>query len=81
MIDANVNMEVLSSDVKQDTWGIDRSQMAIKEIIIGAITGIIKKTFKRYDHFEYKVRVVGNVIVARKKTKRELRRAKRQHKQ
>lgn len=81
MIDANVNMEVLSSDVKQDTWGIDRSQMAIKEIIIGAITGIIKKTFKRYDHFEYKVRVVGNVIVARKKTKRELRRAKRQLKQ
>ena len=67
MIDANVNMELLSSDVKQDTWGIDRSQMALKEVIIGAITGVTKKVFKHFDHFEYKVRVVGNVIVERKK--------------
>lgn len=78
MIDANINMDLLSSDVKQDTWGIDRSQMAIKEIILGGITGVIKKLFKRYDHFEYKVRVVGNKVVGRKLTPREKRRLKKQ---
>ena len=78
MIDANIHMDILSSDVKQDTWGIDRSQMAIKEIILGGFTGIIKKLFKRYDHFEYKVRVVGNKVVGRKKTRRETRRLKKQ---
>ena len=67
MIDANVNMALLSSDVKQDTWGIDRSKMSLKEVIIGAMTGATKKLFKHFDHFEYKVRVVGNVIVERKK--------------
>lgn len=76
VVDANLNMEQLSSDVKQDTWGIDRSQMALKEVIIGAITGTIKKLFKEYDHFEYKTRVVGNKIVGRRKTHREMRKEK-----
>lgn len=67
MIDANVNMNLLSSDVKQDTWGIDRHRMSVKENIIGAFTGFTKKMFKLFHHFEYKVRVVNNVIVERQK--------------
>ena len=67
MIDANVNMDVLGSDIQQDSWGIDRSQMSKKEVIIGYITGGIKRLFKRYDHFEYKIRVYKNKVVERKK--------------
>lgn len=80
VVDANLNMELLSSDVKQDTWGIDRKQMALKEVVIGAITGAIKRLFKEYDHFEYKTRVVGNKIVGRRKTNREIWKEKRQKK-
>ena len=76
VVDANLNMELLSSDVKQDTWGIDRSQMSLKEVVIGAVTGTIKRLFKEYDHFEYKTRVVGNKIVGRRKTWRETRKEK-----
>ena len=62
MIDANLNMELLSSDVKQDTWGIDRSQMSLKENVFRAITGIILKIFKRFDHFEYKTFIYQNSV-------------------
>jgi hypothetical protein len=67
MIDANVNMDVLGSDIQQNSWGIDRSQMSKKEVLIGYITGAIKRLFKRYDHFEYKIRVYKNKVVERKK--------------
>lgn len=62
MIDANLNMELLSSDVKQDTWGINRSQMPFKENLFRAITGITLKFFKRIDHFEYKIFIYQNTI-------------------
>ena len=67
MIDANVNMDVLGSDIQQNSWGIDRSQMSKKEVLIDYITGAIKRLFKRYDHFEYKIRVYKNKVVERKK--------------
>ncbi len=67
VIDANLNMELLSSDVKQDTWGIDRSQMSVKENIIRALTSFPVKIFKRYDHYEYKTFIYKNQIRARKK--------------
>ena len=67
MIDANLNMALLSSDVNQDAWGIDRSQMSFKENIMRALTSFIVKIFKRYDHYEYKTLIYDNEIRARKK--------------
>ncbi len=66
MVDANTNMELLSSDVKQDSWGIDRKKMSPKEIILGAFAGIVKKLFKLTGHFESKVRIIDNMIVEKK---------------
>lgn len=63
MIDANMNMGLLGSDVKQDSWSLDRSRMSLKEIVIGAFTGIIKRLFKLLGHFEAKVRILNNEIV------------------
>ena len=63
MVDANVKMDLLGSDVKQDSWSIDRSRMAFKEVVIGAITGFTKKIFKLFHHFEYKVRILDNQVV------------------
>ncbi len=63
MIDANMNMDLLSSDVKQDNWSIDRSRMAWKEVVIGYVAGFIKIMFKMFHHFEHKVRIIDNVIV------------------
>lgn len=63
MIDANMNMGMLGSDVKQDSWSLDRSRMSLKEIVIGAFTGILKRLFKLMGHFEAKVRILNNEIV------------------
>lgn len=67
MIDANLNMELLSSDVKQDTWGINRSKMSLKENILRAVTSFPVKIFKRYDHYEYKTFIYKNEIHKRNK--------------
>ena len=56
-------MDLLSSDVMQDSWTIDRSNMSKKEVLIGGLVGIIKRAFKLCHHFESKVRVIDNVIV------------------
>ena len=63
MVDANMNMDLLSSDVKQDNWSIDRSRMSLKENLVSYYTGFIKKAFKAFHHFERKVRIIDNVIV------------------
>ena len=63
MIDANMNMGMLGSDVKQDSWSLDRSRMSLKEIVVGALTGIVKRLFKLMGHFEAKVRILNNEIV------------------
>ena len=65
MIDANMNMDLLSSDVKQDNWTVHRSQMSLKENIIGLTNGFLKKMFKLFGHFEFKVRIFENNIVER----------------
>lgn len=72
MIDANLNMELLSSDVQQDTWGIDRSQMSLKENIMRAITSFPVRIFKYYDHYQYKTFVYNNKVYhTRKKRKKK----------
>lgn len=67
MIDANTNMELLGSDVKQDIWSIDRSKMSLKEVFIQAYTSIIERLFRIFNHYEYKVRIYNNQIVERLK--------------
>ena len=37
--------------------------MSLKEIVIGAFTGILKRLFKLMGHFEAKVRILNNEIV------------------
>lgn len=67
MIDANLNMDLLSSDVKQDKWGLDRSKMSLKENILRASSSFFEKIFKKYNHYEYKTFVYGNKIQDRNK--------------
>ena len=67
MIDANTNMELLGSDVKQDIWSIDRSKMAVSEVIIQACTSFIERMFRVFNHYEYKIRIYNNEIVERLK--------------
>lgn len=68
MIDANLNMALLGSDVKQDTWGIDRSQLSLKENFLRGINGFIMKFFKKIDHYEYKTLIYHNKIYPRNNT-------------
>ena len=63
MVDANVRMDILGSDVKQDSWSIERSRMAFKEVVTGVVAGIIKRMFILFHHFEYKVRILDNQVV------------------
>ena len=63
MIDANMNMNLLGSDVKQDDWSNNRALMSPKENILGAFAGLIKRAFKFFHHFENKTRIIDNVIV------------------
>lgn len=67
MIDANINMEFLESDVKQENWGINRSKMSLKENLLRFHTGFIERMFRLFNHFEYKVRIYNNNIVERLK--------------
>lgn len=63
MIDANLNMDLLSSDVAQDEWGIHRKKMSFMNVIKGYQSGLIKSILKNCRHFESKIRVINNKIV------------------
>ena len=63
LVDANMKMDLLSSDVMQDSWTIDRSRMSKKEVVVGYAVGLLKRLFKAFHHFESKVRIIDNVIV------------------
>lgn len=64
MIDANVNMELLGSDVLQDEWGISRRKMSKLNAFISYKDAVLKKIFKMFGHFESKIRVINNKIVS-----------------
>ena len=66
MLDANVNMELLSSDVKQDDWGINRKLMSKKEVFVGYLTGAVKKFLKATGKFEYKTNIFENKVAPKK---------------
>jgi len=63
LIDANVNMDLLGSDVSQDIWGINRRLMSRSEIFMSYRDAIIKKILKSLGHFESKIRVLHNKVV------------------
>lgn len=67
MIDANTKMDILGSDVNQDSWGLNRSKMSLKEILIGYYVALAKRCLKRIGHFEYKIRVIDSIVVENRK--------------
>ena len=52
MVDANLNMEKLSSDVQQDQWGINRSKMSFIEFLKSINTSLIRHFLKTLGMFE-----------------------------
>lgn len=63
MIDANLNMEQLSSDVKQEHWGFDRRRMSKTRALLSYFPAIIKRLLKFIGHYESKYHVLyGKVI-------------------
>lgn len=63
MVDANLKMDILSSDVAQDDWNIHRNKMSKKVVIRGYCTGLIKRILKILGLFESKIRVINNQTV------------------
>lgn len=63
LVDANLNMDLLSSDVAQDEWIIHRDKMKLAYVIRGYLKGAVKRILKSSGHFESKVRIINNKIV------------------
>ena len=63
MVDANLKMDILSSDVAQDDWNIHRNNMSKKVVIRGYWVGLVKRILKILGFFESKIRVINNQIV------------------
>lgn len=63
IVDANLNMELLGSDVNQYSWGIDRKRMSLNNIVAFGFSGLIKRILKRTGHFESKIKVFKGKIV------------------
>lgn len=63
IIDANMEMDLLGSDVNQDCWRINRSALPFKTILSLYKSGIIKRLLKSLGHFESKVRITDGKIV------------------
>lgn len=63
LVDANVNMEELGSDVSQDNWGINRKFIPWRERLFSYVDAIVRKVLKGLRHFEPKIRIINNVIV------------------
>lgn len=63
VIDANLDMEMLGSEVNQYSWGINRKKMSWNNILHSYRTGIIKRILKATGHFESKIKVRDGQIV------------------
>ena len=63
MVDANLNMDQLSSDVNQEHWGFDRRHMSRIKAILSYFPAVIKRLLKCFGHYESKYHVLyGKVI-------------------
>lgn len=65
VIDANLEMDTLSSDVKQYSWSNNKALMSKREVMKAIVPGIIKRVLKGLGMFESKVRVIDNKPVGR----------------
>jgi len=63
MVDANLNMDALSSDIAQNEWIIHRNKMDFNFIFKSYSRAIVQRILKCLGHFESKIRVIGNRIV------------------
>ena len=63
MVDANLQMDLLSSDIKQYQWGANRRRMSLKELISSIVTSSIKRILKTLGLFEAKSRVIDGKVV------------------
>ncbi len=60
MVDANLKMDNLSSDVMQDTWSVNRKRMSRRAVISSYAMSIVRRGLKFVGHFESKIRVIDN---------------------
>lgn len=63
LIDANLNMELLGSNINQYSWGINRKLMSKDNVFKSYMSGIIKHILKATGHFESKVKVRNRQII------------------
>ena len=63
MVDANLQMDILSSDIQQYQWGINRTRMSIGELMSSIVRSGIKRTLKALGLFEAKSRVIDGKVV------------------
>jgi len=65
MIDANLNMDVLSSDVKQYQWGVNRKKMCVIDLLSSLKSSLIRRGLKFLGCYESKIRVIDGKIVCK----------------
>lgn len=66
MVDANVDMANLPSDVNQDSWTINRREMSAPEAFRSYWSGLVKRILKATGRFEAKTRIIDNKIISAK---------------
>lgn len=65
MVDANLNMNILFSDVKQECWRCNRKQMSFKETIFSYYSAIIRRFLKYLGLYESKYIVMNGKVIGK----------------
>lgn len=65
MIDANLNMDLLSSEVNQTHWGFNRNNMFWQERLYSYIPAIVKKFLKLIGNYESKYHVLEGKVIGK----------------
>lgn len=65
LVDANLNMDSLASDINQYSWGIRRSKMSWINIIRNIRSGVIKRILKKINHYEAKIKVLDGKVMGK----------------
>lgn len=63
IFDANLKMDLLSTDVKQDQWGVNKKGMSLIFLLLHFYFQFVKFILYKCHHFESKVRVIDNKAV------------------
>lgn len=56
VVDANVNMNLLGSEIQQEYWGIQRKKMSLYWIGQSYLNAVMKRILMKIGHFESKIR-------------------------